>query len=127
MMSTKPGNGIDGYGADSRRFTPNGRSLWRGGETSPEQNLMAAVLCDAINCYVRYGHTPDTSQRRLHNAAARWISNGDIEWPYSFENICTALDLDAATIRRELHARGLENRAKPARTPGAPSVPRSAA
>jgi hypothetical protein len=80
---------------------------------TPEQRLMAAVLLDAIHCYRRHASSPDRTQRRLHNDAARWIGNRDTAWPYSFENVCSTLGLDASTIRRRLRARsfGMERRA----------------
>jgi len=128
MQKTIPSNGMDGHGrvADSKPVSPIGFALSEVVET-PGQRLMAAVLWDAINCYVSHAQTRDASQRRLHHAAARWIGNGDIEWPYSFENICTALGLDAATIRRQLRARCLGKEGNGARAPGAPGVPRCAA
>jgi hypothetical protein len=72
---------------------------------TPEQRLMAAVLLDAIHCYRRHASSSDRTQRRLHRDAARWIGNRDTAWPYSFENVCSTLGLDASTIRRRLQAR----------------------
>ena len=31
-----------------------------------------------------------------------WFASSDRRWPYSFENICSALGLDAGGIRRRL-------------------------
>jgi hypothetical protein len=95
---------------------------------TPEQHLMAAVLQDAISCYIRHVGPSDRSHRRLHDDAARWIGNRDTEWPYSFENICSVLGLDAATIRRELRVRCFgRERGDQQLAPGAAGLRRCAA
>ncbi len=33
-------------------------------------------------------------------AAAAWVTSTDRGWPFSFENICEALDMDPSEIRR---------------------------
>jgi len=128
MGSSIPGDGMDGHGraASSAHVSPIGvsRSEIVG---TPEQRLMLAVLQDAIRAYFRGAHTHDVRQRRLCNEAVRWIEDGDTVWPYSFENICVALDLDAATVRRRLRARWFGKQRNDARVLGAAGVPRWAA
>jgi hypothetical protein len=63
---------------------------------------MAAVLADAVNCYVRYAAAQRPSQRTLHRQAAVWLWSGDTEWPYSFENVCAALGLSMAALRQRV-------------------------
>jgi hypothetical protein len=50
--------------------------------------LMAAVLKDAI-----------VAARYNSRQAERWIRAEDWDWPFSFNNICLALNLDAARLR----------------------------
>ena len=72
----------------------------------PERRLMLAVLESAIaDWLVRR----ETCVRPRHDARvsveedlAGWFASSDHTWPYSFENICSTLGLDAAGIRRRL-------------------------
>ncbi len=34
--------------------------------------------------------------------AVAWLGSTDRDWPFSFENICDALDMDPGHVRREL-------------------------
>jgi len=62
---------------------------------------MCAVLIDAVRCLAR---NSGGSRERGHLAsqARRWITAADAFWPYSFENICVALDLDPDLVRARL-------------------------
>ena len=62
---------------------------------------MCAVLIDAVRCLA--GNTGG-GRKRVHLAtqARRWISAVDALWPYSFHNICMALDLDPRQVRTRL-------------------------
>jgi hypothetical protein len=63
---------------------------------------MRAVLLDAIRCFT------DTrpGRRRVIEAARaqRWIEARDRDWPFSFERICEALDIEPDDLRRRLRA-----------------------
>ncbi len=70
---------------------------------------MAAVLravvddCRAGSVYRRSaGHAAIDS--RLVLKALAYVSSTDRVWPFSFENLCEALDVDAAALRDELDA-----------------------
>lgn len=39
---------------------------------------------------------------RSVDRAIEYVSNTDRRWPFSFENLCDALDLDANLLRRSL-------------------------
>lgn len=65
----------------------------------PEKHLMLAVLADALGTFQKYANATDRRARRLFEDAAEWIASDDIAWPFSFVNICHALDLDAAWLR----------------------------
>ena len=69
---------------------------------APEHRLMMAVLEDAIHCLERYRGATDSRRRRLFREAQRWLLAVESHWPYSFEAICAALDLDASAVRQHL-------------------------
>jgi hypothetical protein len=73
------------------------------GKCAPEHRLMMAVVEDAIHCLGRYRMATDTRSRRLFREARQWLLAKESHWPYSFEAICTVLDLDASAVRRRLH------------------------
>src|SRR5262249_59217087 len=52
--------------------------------------------------------------------ARRWLASRDVLWPFSFENICLALDLDAPTLRRRL---GIQPQPLPPRVNGTAAHP----
>ena len=68
----------------------------------PERRLRLAVLEDAIRYFQRYVHAADRHGRALYEDALDWFSSPDRSEPFSFENVCQALDLDAEYVRRGL-------------------------
>lgn len=70
----------------------------------PEIRLMLAVIEDAVATYQRYAVEPTRRNQRLFEDAERWINSTDTSWPYSFENVCTALRFEPETLRRGLRA-----------------------
>ena len=68
-----------------------------------ERNLMCAVLEDAVRCLT--GEAANgRMRRRLAIDARAWFEERNEEWPFSFDNICAALDLDAGPLRSRLLA-----------------------
>lgn len=67
---------------------------------TPEHGLMIAVLRDAFECMENNRFATDSSRRRLFREAEAWFFADETGWPYSFECICSALDLDADAIRQ---------------------------
>ena len=67
-----------------------------------EQRLMLAVLKDAVGCIERYHHTHTSCGRREYQEALQWVLAHDQHWPFSFENLCVALDFDPTQIRSVL-------------------------
>jgi hypothetical protein len=65
----------------------------------PEEKLMFAVLTDAIECFQKYYGANAHRRRRLFTEAETWISSWDSSWPYSFENVCEALNIDPNYLR----------------------------
>jgi hypothetical protein len=71
------------------------------GRAAGERALMRAVLEDAIRCLI--GEVGPRQQRAALAAEARaWIETADPRWPYSFENVCDGLGLEAGTLRARL-------------------------
>jgi hypothetical protein len=73
----------------------------------PHKRLMAAVLQAAVDdC--RGSLLPEVSVRRRPvsprdvRRAVAYVASTDRRWPFSFENLCEALQLDMDRLRREL-------------------------
>ena len=69
---------------------------------TPETKLIAAVLEDAIGCYLKYCSAKTRRGKRIFTEAAQWIFDRDEDWLFGFENICEMLKLDPDYIRRVL-------------------------
>jgi hypothetical protein len=69
---------------------------------SSEQRLMVAVLENAVECYQKYALLPNRRARRLFKETHEWIYCDETDWPFSFENICAALAIDAGYLRSGL-------------------------
>lgn len=68
----------------------------------PEIRLMLAVMEDAVATFQRFAVEPGRRNQRLFEEAESWIQSKDTSWPYSFENICAALQFEPDTLRRGL-------------------------
>jgi hypothetical protein len=71
---------------------------WR----DPEVRLMAAILEDAIHCYLKYLPAVSRKGRRLFSEVSEWFFSPDDGWLFSFENVCGTIGVDAGYIRRGL-------------------------
>jgi hypothetical protein len=70
--------------------------------SQPEKRLMLAVMEDAITTFQKSVHGITRRQRRLLKETEEWIDSSDTSWPFSFENICAALDIEATYLRSGL-------------------------
>jgi len=68
----------------------------------PEKRLMAAVLEDAVMCFQKYLLARDERRRVMFCEAEAWIFAMDIDWPFSFSNLCDVLGLNPSYIRQGL-------------------------
>jgi hypothetical protein len=73
----------------------------------PNRRLMAAVLRTAVDDYRGTDDVTRTRRRARPTAngsrkAIAYVTSKDRTWPFSFENLCEALGLDADCLRREL-------------------------
>lgn len=75
---------------DHRRF------LWNWG-SSARKETHVCHLFDAVECFQEYAE-----QDRLFNDAEDWILEDDYEWPFSFINICEAVDMNPKYLRKGL-------------------------
>jgi len=67
--------------------------------SQPEKRLMLAVMEDAIATFQKSASGVTRRQRRLLKETEEWIGSADSSWPFSFENICAALDIEAEYLR----------------------------
>ncbi len=67
--------------------------------TQSQVALMRAVLDDAISCYQKQFVSHTRREQRLAQEAEAWFFTNDDRWPFSFVNICRALDLEPEYLR----------------------------
>jgi hypothetical protein len=65
----------------------------------PEKRLMLAVLEEAIATFQRHVVAGTRRSQRLVEEVEEWVAGGESEWPFSFENVCAALDIEAEYLR----------------------------
>ena len=73
-----------------------------GSEDVPEKRLMLVVLESAISDFQKHATAQDRRGRRYFLRTVEWLASDDGEWPFSFVNICHALNLDAGYLRSGL-------------------------
>jgi hypothetical protein len=71
---------------------------------APEVALAKGVLTQAKQDLRRYRGAPDPIGREMYRDAFSWVASNDSEWPYSFLNVCEALDLRPDGLREKLLA-----------------------
>jgi len=70
--------------------------------TTPEERLARAVLDDAIEVVLapmRFNR----AARKLRKRTEHWLGSDDVNWPYSFVNICHGLAVDPMWVRNRVH------------------------
>ncbi|HVB82253.1 MAG TPA: hypothetical protein VNE82_20160 [Candidatus Binataceae bacterium] len=67
-----------------------------------EQRLMLAVLADAINILHDGRGALSARRRRLFIEAARWVMAQGGKVPFSFDNVCDALEISSEALRYRL-------------------------
>lgn len=81
----------------------------------PEKRLMLAVLEEAIATFQRHVTSKTDHGQQLVDDVESWADGADADWPFSFENICAALDIEPDFLRsglmrwKERHADATEN------------------
>jgi hypothetical protein len=77
-------------------------SLRKRGVREGEEELMLAILEDAIACFQKYVRVRDARGKTLFRDAEEWILEEGSDWIFSFENICEVLGLDPKYLRQGL-------------------------
>jgi len=77
-------------------------ALKRKGAHEPERRLAIAVLQDAVDCFQKHLRARDRKAQQLFADAQEWICSEDRSWPFSFENICDLLQINADYLRHGL-------------------------
>lgn len=72
---------------------------------SSEQRLMLAVLVDAINVLQGWQRAGSARKRQAFAEAAQWVNARGTNYPFSFDSVCDALEIDPDALRSRL--RGL--------------------
>ena len=72
------------------------------GGLSGEQRLMLAVLVDAINVLQSWQGGGSARKRRNFAEAAQWVNTRGTNYPFSFDSVCDALEIDPALVRSRL-------------------------
>jgi len=88
----------------SELLVPVAAQWWPRRSLRPEQRLMCAVLEEALT---ELTATRAAAPSRLGGQPHRqellaWFASPDRSWPFSFDNICDAIDLDPAQVRAGL-------------------------
>jgi hypothetical protein len=69
---------------------------------TPERRLLAAILRDAIDSYMRYCSAKSRREKKMLQETEEWFFGSDEEGVFSFENVCEILKLSPGYIRRGL-------------------------
>jgi hypothetical protein len=89
-----------------------------------EQRLMLAVLVDAINVLQSWQDGGSARKRRNFADAAQWVNMRGTAHPFSFDNVCAALEIDSELLgSRTLTVRSANSAREPRpRQPTTPGV-----
>lgn len=71
----------------------------------PEQELMLAILTDAIECILKYCDEPIPMRAKLFSEAHEWLFDQDERDPFSFLNVCDTLSFNPNYLRRGIQAK----------------------
>ena len=68
-----------------------------------EKRLMAAVLADAVECYMKHAFTSEPRARQLFLDAEAWIFENETgPWFFSVTSVCDVLGLEPEYLHRGL-------------------------
>jgi hypothetical protein len=69
---------------------------------SGERRLMLVVLADAINVLQSWQGDSSARQHRNFADTAQWVNIRRTAHPFSFDNVCAALEIDSELLRSRL-------------------------
>src|SRR5216110_3657281 len=67
-----------------------------------QKDLAAGILEQAALDLRRFHGATSEIERELYLDAYRWVISDDCSWPFSFLNVCQALNLAPETVREEV-------------------------
>jgi hypothetical protein len=104
---------------------PSQLAGFRGGNPpSGVPALLVAVLEEAIASLMAGARTGDSRRRAEAARAERWIRSRDTSFPFAFESVCHALELDGEALRAEILRQAEAPRVGPSRARRRHEVPR---
>ena len=65
----------------------------------PIMRLMGGILADAVRSYQRNFEAQGASRRQEFRETRHWLFDAKEDGPFSFEDICEALDIDPRRLR----------------------------
>jgi hypothetical protein len=68
------------------------------------KDLAAGILKQAGLDLRRFHDATSAVEREFYLDAYRWVMSDDCSWPFSFSNVCQALNLAPETVREEVLA-----------------------
>src|ERR1700692_1814547 len=74
-------------------------SRHRSASLEPILRLMAGVLIEGVRCFQRNFQARDAKRRREFRDAEFWIFHDQGDGPFSFEDVCSALEIDSQRLR----------------------------
>ena len=74
----------------------------RSKELEPERRLMLAILTDAVRCYQTGVAVPGGTRSQVFAEAENWLFHTPQKTPFSYEDVCGALEIDPAYLRKGL-------------------------
>ena len=76
--------------------------LRRGSWVEGEKRLLAAVLADAVECFMKHYRADERRAQNLFLEAEEWIFEGDDPSLFTFDGICDVLGLNPDWLREGL-------------------------
>ena len=67
-----------------------------------EKRLMIAILKDAVECLNKYRGARSSAALSQYQNALEWVEDKDMDWLFSFNNICDHLGFDPDYFRQVL-------------------------
>jgi hypothetical protein len=102
MMTTSPKGETSQWRSAFQPLTMVPRPIAPSRRLSPEQELMLAVLRQTLDDYGRALTESHARARRERYVLERWIFGDDLEWPFSYLNVCDGVGIDSDALRAEL-------------------------
>jgi hypothetical protein len=68
-------------------------------EIEPIMRLMGGILADAVRCFQRNLGATSPGRRQEFREARTWIFRAKADGPFSFEDVCEALEIDPHRLR----------------------------